>query len=57
MRRGVQNLASAYEKDDKHPVVLNHLANHYFINKARACSVFLLLSRLLRPHAAGSVGG
>lgn len=33
IRRGVQMLSKAYTIDPTHPMVLNHLANHFFFKK------------------------
>jgi RNA polymerase-associated protein CTR9 len=33
IRRGIQMLSKAYAIDPTHPMVLNHLANHFFFRK------------------------
>ena len=32
-RDGVQKLSKAYQLDNQNPMVLNHLANHFFFKK------------------------
>lgn len=33
IRKGVQSLSRAYSLDSNNPMVLNHLANHFFFKK------------------------
>jgi len=42
IKNGVQLLSKAYTIDSKNPMVLNHLANHFFYKKVSLC-VYLLL--------------
>jgi hypothetical protein len=38
IRNGVMKLSRAYQYDPQNPMVLNHLANHFFFKKV--CSIF-----------------
>lgn len=44
IKNGVQLLSRAYTIDPSNPMVLNHLANHFFFKKVRQqeCGVMLL---------------
>ena len=36
IRNGVMKLSRAYQYDPQNPMVLNHLANHFFFKKVRS---------------------
>ena len=40
IKKGVELLSKAYTIDSTNPMVLNHLANHFFFKKVCLCAVF-----------------
>lgn len=41
IRRGVESLGRAYQIEQENPVVLNHLANHFFYKKVAHIFVYI----------------
>ncbi|CAF4099152.1 unnamed protein product [Rotaria magnacalcarata] len=53
IRNGVVKLSRAYQYDPQNPMVLNHLANHFFFKKV--CCYFRLKTREVEPAYANSI--
>lgn len=43
IQNGVQSLGRAYQIDQENPVVLNHLANHFFYRNVRTSLIIVFL--------------
>lgn len=55
IKKGVELLSKAYTIDSTNPMVLNHLANHFFFKKVHNCSQCTLLAKFpLAPSLAPS---
>ena len=47
IRNGVMKLSRAYQYDPQNPMVLNHLANHFFFKKVRSLFFSFLINDLI----------